>query len=104
FDQTRCVFSNDTGLCSLQAAATENDMHPWKYKPLACWVFPLSMENGLISGPPAQDQIDPDYVDETYPGYTKYVTCGSHDNNGEIWYKKYYNEILKIETIMNNKK
>ncbi|QIZ06826.1 hypothetical protein HFZ78_08980 [Priestia megaterium] len=50
FEKTRCVFAYENGLCSLQAAATALDMHPWKFKPKACWAFPLAIKNGKVIG------------------------------------------------------
>ncbi|OCA87806.1 hypothetical protein A8F94_08155 [Bacillus sp. FJAT-27225] len=103
FENTRCVFAYDNGLCSLQIAAVENDLHPWKYKPKACWVFPLNIINGQIVGPPEKDQVDPDYFDENYPGYTKFVQCGKDDNCGIPWYTAYKQEILTLEQTLKKK-
>lgn len=103
FENTRCVFAYENGLCSLQTAATELDLHPWKYKPKACWIFPLQVIDGQVCTPPKKGEMDPDYVDETYPGYTTFVPCGQHHASGEIWYKKYKQEIDALDKLLNHK-
>jgi tetratricopeptide (TPR) repeat protein len=103
FDRTRCVFADDDGLCTLQKAATDLNFHPWKFKPMACWAFPLRLENNSIVGPPKECEEDPDYVDETFPGYTKYVRCGRHDNDGISWVDVYRQEILELERVIRNR-
>lgn len=100
FEQTRCVFAYDNGLCSLQKAATDLDFHPWKFKPKACWVFPLRLDRFKIFGPPKKDEQDPDYVDETYPGYSKFVPCGKHNDNGESWVKVYRQELCYLDFVL----
>ncbi|WP_028775506.1 AAA family ATPase [Shimazuella kribbensis] len=97
FEQTRCVFALEGGLCSLQKAATALDFHPWKFKPTACWSFPIRLKNGHISGPPAIDEQDPDYIDETYPGYSKFVPCGKHHDDGMSWSRHYQQELQYLK-------
>jgi hypothetical protein len=97
FEQTRCVFALENGLCSLQKAATELDFHPWKFKPTACWSFPIRLNTGKISGPATEDEPDPDYVNETYPGYSKFVPCGKHHDDGTSWAKHYQQELQYLK-------
>ncbi|SMP01484.1 Tetratricopeptide repeat-containing protein [Laceyella tengchongensis] len=100
FEPTRCVFTDENGLCSLQKVATDLDYHPWKFKPLACWAFPLRLVDGKITGPPEKDEQDPDYVDETYPGYMKFVPCGCHHDQGESWVELYKQEIWYLDWVL----
>lgn len=37
-----CVFLDLDGRCNLQNYGRERGEHPWKYKPEACWLYPLS--------------------------------------------------------------
>ncbi|MCH5584067.1 ATP-binding protein [Shimazuella sp. AN120528] len=97
FEKTRCVFALENGLCSLQKAATELDFHPWKFKPTACWSFPIRWKSGKISGPPAREEQDPDYIDENYPGYSKFVPCAKHQNDGISWFKHYQQELQYLK-------
>lgn len=97
FEKTRCVFAYESGLCSLQKVATDMDLHPWKFKPKACWAFPLTLENGQICGPPSSQKDDPDNIGEHYPGYTSLVPCGRSDQSGRDWYEVYKQEIQLLE-------
>lgn len=97
FEQTRCVFALVNGLCSLQKAATELDFHPWKFKPTACWSYPLRIQNGKISSPCTEEEQDPDFINENYPGYSKFVPCGKHHDDGTSWYKHYQQELQYLK-------
>lgn len=95
FEQTRCVFVLPNNECSLQRVATDLDYHPWKIKPRTCWLFPLRKGvNNEIKAPPKQNERDDDYVDETYPGYIKYLPCGKDTKGGVEWYNLLKQEIL----------
>lgn len=36
-----CVFALEDRRCSLQVASVALGLHPWTFKPTACWLFPL---------------------------------------------------------------
>ena len=95
FNRTRCVFCNDDGRCALQVAATELQMHPWSVKPQACWSFPIhGIRDGVILPPPRLDEPDPNYIDESYPGYVTCLECGKARTTGVSWKDIYKNEIM----------
>ncbi len=50
FAQT-CVFSLKDGACALQHLSEREGLHKWYYKPVNCWKFPLSVENGRLTLP-----------------------------------------------------
>ncbi|MSP56292.1 MAG: DUF3109 family protein [Myxococcales bacterium] len=86
FTDTRCVFAYPDGRCSLQSAAVDAGLHPWTWKPLACWLHPLRIgqAGATLVAPPRRGQ-DPD-AGEAYPGYTTFTTCGAdHGADGEPW-------------------
>ena len=94
FTRTRCVFALPSGECSLQRAATDLQLHPWRIKPEGCWLFPLKCaEDGSLLPPTTDRDKDPQYVDESYPGYVSFLDCVKCDDNGKIWYEKYLHEI-----------
>lgn len=94
FNNTRCVFCNDDGLCSLQVAATELQMHPWAIKPRACWSFPIhGVRDGEIIPPPKLDEADPNDMGPEYPGYVTCLPCGKAQKHGLSWRDIYKNEI-----------
>ncbi len=40
-----CVFSLPNGDCSLQKISELEGKHPWFYKPINCWKYPLKIDN-----------------------------------------------------------
>ena len=53
---SKCVFLDKQGLCTLQKLAILNNEHKWKYKPLYCILFPLTIYNGAIT-------VDDEHID-----------------------------------------
>jgi hypothetical protein len=92
FNQTRCVFCNDKHLCLLQIYAIQNNLHKWTFKPMSCWLFPLTLKKGDLSPPPLFGEPDPNNIGPEYPGYVTYTTCGKHNEEGSDW-----REVLKEE-------
>ncbi|HVO75622.1 MAG TPA: DUF3109 family protein [Ignavibacteriaceae bacterium] len=45
----KCVFLDKSGLCSLQKLANLEGEHKWKYKPLYCILFPLTIYEGSLT-------------------------------------------------------
>jgi hypothetical protein len=95
FTNTRCVFAFDDGVCSLQRLATDLDYHPWKFKPEACWMYPITaFPFGEPMSPPKREDKDLYYIDESYPGYSKFLPCSIENADGKPWYEVYKQEIL----------
>lgn len=93
FTATRCVFSDDKGLCILQAYALNNNYHPWKYKPKACWLHPLELDENKDIISPYVKSNDPNNLGKEYPGYTSYTQCGLECDKGLNWKDLYEQEI-----------
>jgi len=91
FEKTICVFAGRNGECALQNLAVNLGVHKWTFKPAACWIFPLKIVNGEITGPPKSKCDDPDKCGD-YPGFVTYTSCGMDCNDG-----KKYSEALKEE-------
>ncbi len=51
----KCVFLDQKGLCTLQKLANQEGEHKWKYKPLYCILFPLTIYEGALT-------IDDDHI------------------------------------------
>ncbi len=45
----KCVFLDKAGLCTLQKLALNEHEHKWKYKPLYCMLFPLTIFEGSLT-------------------------------------------------------
>jgi hypothetical protein len=76
FAQTACVFLTPTGLCSLQLLSEHLGRHPWYYKPVKCWMHPLTLEG---ERPPVlvlhDERTDP-YRLPGYDGFVSRIFCG----------------------------
>lgn len=105
FTHTRCVFASENGECILQRIATDKQMHPWAIKPRACWAFPLrGIRNGAVISPAKIGEIDPDYIDDDYPGYASFLPCGKAVDNGTSWKELFYREIEYFDYLGKQKK
>jgi hypothetical protein len=86
FNNTRCVFAEADGKCSLQTLAIKQGKHKWTYKPAGCWLFPLHAdEQGLVS-PPRTRKADPNNLGPHYPGFSTFTPCGKHRPDGKVWW------------------
>lgn len=99
FESTRCVFAYDDGRCSLQAAAEGLNLNPWRFKPAACWFFPLRFFGDRVIIPPHGGEPDPDYINDDYPGFVTFLPCGRHSEDGLPWYEVLQREILYLLTV-----
>ena len=45
-----CVFSMPDGSCSLQKVSELDGKHPWFYKPINCWKYPLKIDSDGVLG------------------------------------------------------
>jgi hypothetical protein len=86
FANTRCAFAEKDGKCGLQTLAVKLGKHKWEYKPMGCWLFPLSSdEKGLIA-PPRTKREDPNNLGRDYPGFSTHTPCGTHSAKGKVWW------------------
>ena len=104
FNQTKCIFSDDNGLCILQKIAIRENIHEWSYKPTACIMFPLVVRSGQIVPPPNKDQPDDYYIGENYPGYINCLYCGRDCNDGQNWRKVLDKEIQYFKNVISKKR
>ena len=99
FNQTKCIFGDDNGLCLLQKIAIRENIDAWSYKPMACIMFPLVIRHGQIVPPPNHDQQDDYYIDENYPGFINCLYCGKDCKDGQDWKKVLNKEIEYFEKL-----
>lgn len=99
FSNTRCVFTESDGKCSLQTLAVKLGKHKWHYKPMGCWLFPLeSEETGLVS-PPRTRREDPNNMGKSYPGFATFTPCGKHDVKGKVWWIALKEEVAHYKKL-----
>lgn len=100
FNQTKCIFSDNNSLCELQKTAVKLGLHPWKYKPLSCLLFPLTIsKNNQLQPPSGCKSKDPYNLGPKYPGYSSCLYCGKECINGVSWRKLFKQEILYFEEL-----
>jgi Fe-S-cluster containining protein len=63
----KCTFLDKDGLCALQRLANLEGKHKWKYKPLYCILFPLTIYEGALT-------IDDEHIE-------RLKTCNMDSNN-----------------------
>lgn len=93
FNQTRCVFADNEGACSLQLFAINRNETPWKYKPKACLFHPLQVSEKDCYSPPTSLEEDVYNINLNYPGYVSYTPCGVNRADGKHWQEALKQEI-----------
>jgi hypothetical protein len=82
FKDTACVFLTEKGWCSLQMLSVAKGLHKWHYKPIICWMFPLTpyyqAEKNIISIKNVESEYNPDKD----PGFVMHTGCGKTDPEG----------------------
>ena len=98
FNNTRCVFTEADGKCSLQTLAVKHGKHKWKYKPMGCWLFPMHSDDvGLVA--PARLRIeDPNNLGRDYPGFATFTPCGKHSAKGKVWWIALKEEVAEYRS------
>jgi hypothetical protein len=82
FADTACVFLTGDGRCALQLLSIHLGRHPWYYKPVKCWLHPITLEGEA----PAvlvlhNDRTDP-YRFPGYDGFVSRIFCGRTSPGG----------------------
>jgi hypothetical protein len=103
FQNTACVFLLDDSHCALQELSIAKGLHPWHYKPVTCWIFPICIA-------PAENQpeiylpspeTEPWYLpDEEYAGFFTQVPCGKSSNCGQLGYILLQEELKFLSEIV----
>jgi Fe-S-cluster containining protein len=76
----KCTFLDKEGLCALQKLAMLESEHKWKYKPLYCILFPLTIYEGALT-------IDDEHID-------RLKTCNVESKNNESIFDACKEELL----------
>ena len=98
FADTRCVFTEADGKCSLQTLAVKLGKHKWEYKPMGCWLFPLGAENGKLIAPPLGRRDDPNNLGKRYPGFAAFTPCGKNEPKGRVWWIALKEEVQQFRS------
>lgn len=76
FKDTACAFLTHDGLCSLQLLSQRLGRHPWYYKPMKCWMHPITLEGDEQSVLVLHDDRTDPYRLPGYDGFVSKIFCG----------------------------
>ncbi len=76
FEDTACVFLTGDGRCSLQLLSMDQGRHPWYYKPVKCWMHPISVEGEGKSRLVLHSRESDPYRLPGYDGFVSVIFCG----------------------------
>ncbi len=76
FPDTACVFLTQDGRCSLQLLSLHLDRHPWYFKPVKCWMHPITLEGEARAVLLLHDERTDPYRFPGYEGFVSRILCG----------------------------
>ena len=76
FTDTACVFLTGEGHCALQLLSIHEGRHPWYYKPVKCWMHPITLEGEAPSILRLHDEHTDPYRFPGYDGFVSQIFCG----------------------------
>lgn len=79
FPKTRCIFLDDEHRCVLQRLSMDHGHHPWFWKPVSCWLFPLILRAPTRDQRPILTLATPDNdptANNDYLGFSSCSPCG----------------------------
>lgn len=100
FSHTACVFRDNKNRCSLQMLGATEEKPSWWYKPLACWLHPIVLENNgekIITIP---DEQNDDCAEPGYPGFSAFTPCGADAPDGEPGYVILAHELATLSDLL----
>jgi hypothetical protein len=102
FNNTSCVFRLSDGRCSLQLLALEKGLHRWYYKPISCWLHPISIsfDEEIPKISLHNYETDP-YCLPNYDGYVSRTMCGSVKECGDKAHQVLKEELRYLGAIIN---
>ncbi len=100
FRDTACVFLAPDGRCALQVLSAHLGRHPWYYKPVKCWMHPIT-----IQGEEEARLVLPSYATDPFrfPGYDGFVSqifCGKTCPGGEPASTVFRDELTFLSRIV----
>lgn len=82
FPDTACVFLTADGRCSLQLLSQRLGRHPWYYKPVKCWMHPITLEAAEQSVLVLHSAETDPYRYPGYDGFVSRIFCGQSSPGG----------------------
>ena len=82
FNDTACVFLTGDGHCSLQLLSTHLGHHPWYYKPVKCWMHPITLEGDEQAVLLLHSERTDPFIYPGYDGFVSRIFCGRTSPGG----------------------
>jgi hypothetical protein len=76
FNDTACIFLTPDGRCSLQVLSGHRGHHPWFYKPVKCWMHPLTLGGQAKEVLLLHSRETDPYQLPHYDGFVPTIFCG----------------------------
>ncbi len=76
FGNTACVFLSRDGRCALQLLSEHEGRPPWYYKPVKCWLHPITIEGDGHSVLVLHSRETDPYRLPGYDGFVSTIFCG----------------------------
>jgi hypothetical protein len=76
FTDTACVFLTGDGRCALQLLSLHLGVHPWYYKPVKCWMHPITLEGEAQARLLLHNEQTDPYRFPGYDGFVSQIFCG----------------------------
>lgn len=76
FADTACVFLTADGRCALQLLSVHLGRHPWHFKPVKCWMHPITLEGEARAVLLLHDERTDPYRLPGYDGFVSRIFCG----------------------------
>lgn len=98
---TACSMRDDAGRCSLQSLAMSEGKHPWWYKPLECWLFPIVIVPGTPPRITLASHVPGLYGEEENPDFLQHARCAQTDEkSGAPAYQKLAQELEMLGKLL----
>jgi len=103
FPRTRCVFLDNEHRCAWQRLAVDEGQPSWFFKPITCWMHPVSLQSGTHADPRPTLTLhvaahDPQRT-EKYPGFASCTQCGRADAAGNPAVAVLHAELQQLAAI-----
>jgi len=82
FQDTACVFLTREGRCALQLLSLHVGRHPWYYKPVKCWLHPITVEGDEEGVLVLHSETSDPYRLPGYDGFVSVIFCGRSRPDG----------------------
>lgn len=102
FPDTNCVFLLPDARCALQKFAQDEGLDPWHYKPVSCWLHPISLTAGDRHQPAWLTLYTPETDPQRFPDYAGFASCtpcGRTDPCGQPAHETLAGELRHLSRI-----